>query len=80
VFFSHAFREEHLIIPWNGNACKLIKVFNENEHVKPITLMGIHIAVKELGHLLTRCGVQKFLQWSSLVPFAFWGVVFNQSG
>jgi hypothetical protein len=36
----------------------------------------------QLGHLLTHSGLthQKSLQRSSLVPSAFWGVVFYQSG
>jgi hypothetical protein len=37
-----------------------------------------HVAIKELGHLLARPGLTR--QWPSLVPSAFWGVVFYQSG
>jgi hypothetical protein len=39
-----------------------------------------HVAVKELGRLLTPSDLthsEVLPEWSSLVPFAFWGVAFN---
>jgi hypothetical protein len=41
-----------------------------------------HVAIKKLGNWLTRSvsRIQKSLQWSLLVPFAFWDVIVYQSG